>query len=241
MENCYSVYKHTFPNGKVYIGITSIKPKYRWKHNGTGYKGQRLIMSAILKYGWDNIKHEILLAGLTKEEAEAKEIELIAFYKSNKKEYGYNIDNGGNVNKHTEETKRKIIKATTGQKRTNETRANISRSKSGSKHTKETRLKIGLAGKGRKLSEQARTNISNAKKGEKNPNWHKKISRETINKRLQSDFYKKVAQMRQDGTVVKIFDRVNIASQETGICAANISRVCNNIRKSAGGYLWKYL
>ena len=35
----YSVYKHTFPNGKVYIGITKQNPLKRWR-NGTGYKGQ---------------------------------------------------------------------------------------------------------------------------------------------------------------------------------------------------------
>lgn len=32
----YSVYKHTCPNNKVYIGITSRKPEKRWK-NGYGY------------------------------------------------------------------------------------------------------------------------------------------------------------------------------------------------------------
>ena len=33
----YYVYKHTFPNNKVYIGITKQKPIRRWK-NGTNYK-----------------------------------------------------------------------------------------------------------------------------------------------------------------------------------------------------------
>lgn len=26
----YSVYKHTFPNGKVYIGMTGQEPEKRW-------------------------------------------------------------------------------------------------------------------------------------------------------------------------------------------------------------------
>lgn len=61
----YSVYKHTFPNGKVYIGMTSRKPKDRW-HNGKGYKTQSLIHKAIQEYGWNNVKHEILFENLTK-------------------------------------------------------------------------------------------------------------------------------------------------------------------------------
>lgn len=93
MEN-FSVYKHTLPNKKIYIGITSKKPIYRW-NNGKGYKNQSLFYRAILKYGWDNIKHEILFTGLSEREACEKEIELIAKYKSNDRKFGYNISNGG--------------------------------------------------------------------------------------------------------------------------------------------------
>ena len=94
----FCVYKHTFPNGKVYIGITSQKPEYRWD-NGNGYKTQKHFYNAIKKFGWDNIKHEILYSGLTKEEACNKEVELIELYKSNNQEYGYNKAFGGEVNK----------------------------------------------------------------------------------------------------------------------------------------------
>ena len=90
----YSVYKHTSPKGKVYIGITSMNPLKRW-NNGRGYKHNSYFYSAIQKYGWENIKHEILFDNLTKEEAEQKEIELIAKYKSNQRGYGYNLTSGG--------------------------------------------------------------------------------------------------------------------------------------------------
>lgn len=93
MLNNYCVYKHTCPNGKVYVGITSLNPLVRWK-NGYGYHNQ-VFYRAILKYGWDNIKHEILCEGLSKEQACQKEIELIACYKSNQSEFGYNVDGGG--------------------------------------------------------------------------------------------------------------------------------------------------
>ena len=121
-NNNYCVYKHTFPNGKVYIGITSQAPNRRWR-NGTGYcikdKGkyrQEMVAKAVIKYGWDNILHEIIFDGLSKEEAEQKEIDLIAKHKSDNKKYGYNIEHGGNANKTSEETKRKISEANKGKR-----------------------------------------------------------------------------------------------------------------------------
>ena len=134
MEN-YFVYKHTCPNGKIYIGITSQKPTKRWK-NGFGYRKDSHIYNAIIKYGWDNIKHEILFSNLTKDQAENKEIELIKLYRSTDRRYGYNIENGGNsVGKHSEESKRK---------------ASLHNPKYmlGKHHSKEVREKISKANKG---------------------------------------------------------------------------------------------
>lgn len=90
----YCVYKHTSPKGKVYIGITSQNPIRRW-NSGYGYKNNTHFWSAIKKYGWDNFKHEILFTNLTKEKACTKEISLIAHYKSNNPDYGYNLSSGG--------------------------------------------------------------------------------------------------------------------------------------------------
>lgn len=101
----YSVYKHTSPNGKIYIGITSMNPLYRW-NKGKGYKKNSHFWRAIVKYGWDNFKHEILFSGLTKDEVCEKEIELIAKYKSNDPKHGYNHESGGQT--LSEEDKRMI-------------------------------------------------------------------------------------------------------------------------------------
>lgn len=90
----YTVYMHTLPNGKCYIGLTKQNPVLRWDY-GHGYKHNEYFYRAIQKYGWNNIKHEILFTDLTKDEAEEKEIALIAQFKSNKRGYGYNIDAGG--------------------------------------------------------------------------------------------------------------------------------------------------
>lgn len=63
----YILYKHTFPNGKVYIGITSKNTaELRWK-KGRGYLTQEKMAKAIKEFGWDNIKHEILLSDIPEE------------------------------------------------------------------------------------------------------------------------------------------------------------------------------
>lgn len=90
-EENYKVYLHTFPNGKMYVGITRQNVEDRWQ-NGYGYKKQP-IYSEILKYGWDNIKHEVLFTNLDKNNAQIKEKELIQKY--NTINNGYNISIGG--------------------------------------------------------------------------------------------------------------------------------------------------
>lgn len=91
----YSVYRHTAPNGKVYIGITRQKPKYRWGKKGKGYIGNKHFYQAIQKYGWENFIHEILYINLEKEEAQEIEISLIYQYKSADPNFGYNNSLGG--------------------------------------------------------------------------------------------------------------------------------------------------
>lgn len=135
--NNYTVYKHTTPAKKVYIGITSNDVERRWQ-GGRNYKNNKYFTNAIKKYGWNNIKHEILFTDLFKEEAESKEIELIKKYKSNNIKYGYNIENGGNATgKLSEETKRKISLANKG------------RHFIGRKHTEEEKQRVSNKLKGR--------------------------------------------------------------------------------------------
>ncbi len=88
----YSIYCHTFPNGKKYIGLSKDCRK-RWGKDGLHYMQQSKISRAINKYGWENVKHEILVDGLTKEQAIQKEYELIILHDTIKN--GYNSAVGG--------------------------------------------------------------------------------------------------------------------------------------------------
>ena len=76
MDKSYSVYRHVFPTGETYIGITNGNVEDRWK-NGFGYESQRKFFKRIVATGWDNIKHEIMYSNLTEEQARKIEKELI--------------------------------------------------------------------------------------------------------------------------------------------------------------------
>lgn len=78
-NNNYSVYKLTFPNGNIYIGITCGCPETRWA-NGDGYKYNLEMYKAIQHFGWDNIQKEIIYSGLSNFEANSIESNLIKQY-----------------------------------------------------------------------------------------------------------------------------------------------------------------
>lgn len=107
-KNTYTIYMHVNKiNGKVYIGQTKQDPIKRWD-NGRGYLTSPLFYNAIEKYGWQNFDHIILYTGLSEEEANQLEEELIMKYDSTNTSCGYNIKFGGNNHSHSEETKKKI-------------------------------------------------------------------------------------------------------------------------------------
>ena len=131
LEKKYIVYMHIVPNRKKYIGITCNNINKRWR-KGKGYWSNEYFTNAINKYGWDNIQHLILFDNLSKKEAECKEKELINFHKTYKREYGYNIEKGGSLNKEvSNETREKLRKAATGVFPSIETRTKMSNSHKG--------------------------------------------------------------------------------------------------------------
>lgn len=174
-DKLYLVYKHTNKlNGKKYIGITMQEPNKRWL-NGKGYQNNDYFNKSITKYGWDNFSHEILYEHLTKEEAEQKEIEFITQYKSNQREFGYNIANGGNcVGSVSEETKKKISESHKGMTAWNKgLHIGIGKDNNfyGKKHNEETKQKISIANKGRKKTNEQIEKLRNSCK----ETWKKKI------------------------------------------------------------------
>ena len=94
MENHYTVYKLTDPDGKGYIGVTGKTVEERW-NKGRGYSRGTPIREAIRKYGWESFQHEILCEKLTRDGAEKLEKAFITYYDSSDPEKGYNRFLGG--------------------------------------------------------------------------------------------------------------------------------------------------
>ena len=81
----YYIYLHTCPNCKCYVGLSK-NPKQRW-NNGKGYKDNKEFYKDINKFGWDNIKHEIVAETYYGWIARKIEKFLITDFKKNGKAY----------------------------------------------------------------------------------------------------------------------------------------------------------
>lgn len=220
--NNYTVYKHTSPSGKVYIGITGKTVKERW-HGGNGYYRNAYFYKAIKKYGWQNIKHEVLFEGLTLAEAEAKERELIKLYKADDPRYGYNGTSGGESGwMPNEEARRKISEAHKG------LRYNI-----GVKFTEERKRHL-------------RENHADCK-GEKNSQFGRRWTPEEIAIRQAHRTYavggnhptaRPILQKDMNGNIVKRWGSISEASKV--FCRTSIKDVLKGKYKQHKGFLWEY-
>ncbi len=263
--NNYIVYKHISPSGKVYIGITCQKPERRWGKNGERYLhksrfGYTHFGKAIKKYGWENIKHEILFSNLTMEDACKIEKELIKKYNSDNILYGYNLTSGGESYRVSHYTREKLSLMRKGRKISQETREKLRLANIGKHASEEAKRKMSLAKigkpspkKGIPVSEETRNKISLANKGKHlgiplSEETKKKISM----KAKERGFYegmKKVIQILKERNSKKvmcvetkrIFNSVTEAGKYINKCNSGVSISCRFPKKTAGGYHWKFV
>ena len=226
----WSVYKHTSPNGKIYIGITHQKPEKRWLC-GYGYKSNHHFWNAISKFGWNNFDHEIIASGLTQKQAEQMEKDLVRKYNSTDKNFGYNVAEGGHV--LTEASRKKI--GDTRKER------GIKPWNTGRHLEQKTKDKISRANKGNRnhvvWTEEQKEKVRATKAGEKNPNYGKPMREET-KQRLLAVNEIPVVQICDDGE--RVYSSAKEAGDKTGIANCNITRVCKGQRATAGGFAWRY-
>lgn len=209
-EKTYVVYRHIFPNGKSYIGITCVKPYYyRWRA-GSSYSKQPKVYRAIRKYGWENIKHELLFENLCL--ADANEMEQAMIAKYNSVENGYNVSIGGGGTYGipcSEETKDKISRANRGKT-----------SPHGAEHLRRYREKYGSWNKGGHLT----------------PEQYRKIvaeRRARCNKPISA--YNPITFER-----VLHFECGADAARAMGVSRSNIARCAKGGRPTSAGYIWRY-
>lgn len=245
-KNGYIVYVHTSPSGKKYVGITQQKPSKRWK-NGLGYNIQPYFFKAIQKYGWDNFEHEILYRGLTKEQAEEKEMLLIALYQSNDFRYGYNLSNGGQCSETmTDRTKRLLSESRKGKPV-----EHFERYLSGKRRgviqyslSMEMIREFESATEAERETGALRGAITKACDGRgytaKGYIWRWTQDDESTCAKDVSEKLNKINQYDLDGNFIKQWNSNTEATNYYGLPVGSISKACKGIRKSAGGFIWEY-
>lgn len=228
-NNNYCVYKHTTPSGKAYIGITKQAVNKRWK-NGAGYELCTAFNRAIVKYGWDNITHEILETGLDKATACKMEQDYIALFDSTNPERGYNLTNSG---EHYEMPEY-LRKETAERIRRNyaehpEIGAKISAAQIGRKASAETRAKMSAARK-RYISEhpETREKCGALFRGRKRP--------AEFSEKLRKANYKRVLCLETGD----VFNSVKDAAAAFGVPRTSISNVLTGRAKTAAGLRFQY-
>lgn len=230
----YLVYKYVFPNNKIYIGITSRTLEERWK---SGYRHCPYVLNAIKKYGKKNISRIILFEGLTKEEAEQKEIELIAQYKSNQKKYGYNIENGGKcASSIAEQTKKQISNKLKGIVRNQEFKNKISCA------NKKRWIEKSNEEKEKEIERLKKINIGRTpwNKGKKGLQKHTEEWKKQASERMKKYNEKNMKKVLCVETNI-IYNSLNEASRILNISQGNISMCLCGKRNIAGGYHWQYV
>ena len=260
-QYCVYIHKNKI-NNKVYVGITSQKPVYRWK-NGKGYpqSTQLKMYNAIKKYGWDNFEHIIVAEALTYEEATRLEQDLILKYDSFLN--GYNMSLGGDGNKgHViSDELRQQMKLThqvphpgaKGKTFSEEHKKHLSEARRGKKmkpHTAETKKKISNALSGKIVSEETRKKMSEAAKGRKV--WNKglvgikghKQTEETRQKIAEKNGYNVAAYDPITNILQYTFTSITEAAkylrEETQYKKANRNMLANCIKleKIYCGFMW---
>lgn len=245
----YTVYKHTNKiNGKCYIGQTMQTDLTRRWTGGNGYRETPHFHRAIKKYGWSGFTHEILETGLTKEEADEREIYYIKLYRSNDQNLGYNIREGGhNCGTLSPEGREKIVRCSSG--------ANAPVAKAIDIYDLTGKL-VKTTGTLKEASAFLGTSCgavtSHCKKNtgtlkgymchyNSETKGRKQLPKEMVfSVRENRRNYRPVAQYDLDGNLIKVYPAIKYAVAETGANRTEVT-VCMNKpnRISTGGFMWR--
>ena len=262
------IYILTSPTGKSYIGQTIRPIKERLEEHRTGKSsGCRAIYNAIQKYGWENFEkdyYECPYEDLNFDE------ELLIREMGTLAPKGYNLKEGGDNGRLSEEIKQKISEAHVGKTLSYETKRKMSEAHIGKTLSDETKRKIGEAQQGDKNhrygktpsgetkqklresqigkthSEETKQKMSEKHRGEKNHNYGKTASDETKQKmseaRKGEKNYnsKRVYQYDLEGNLVGSFGSTEEAGRHLKKSGSNIAMCARGERKTAHKFKWSY-
>ena len=253
MTKIWTVYRHISPSGKVYIGITSKPIEKRW-NKGKGYINCKSFYNAIVKYGRDNIKHEVLFTNLLEVKAKSLEVDLIRHYKN--LGISYNITDGGDGMtgyKHSEITLMKLRKSLKGRVSPNK----------GIPMRESTKEKLSKLNKGKSLSIETRMKISQSNSGINHPFYDKSLSKEHRYKislahigtklgdnlgferrsKSRDNYCKAVEQLDDNLNIIKTFRSAIDAAKfysKSKSAASKITECCRGTRNKTLNSKWRY-
>ena len=219
----YIIYKYTSPSGGVYIGQTHNDLKTRAGNSGKQYcysGKQTAIARAIKKYGWDSFQKEILFTGLTSDEADQKEKELIKEYRE--KGECYNICSGGKGVPGAREHKVCQYSLDGEYIKTWNTIKEACEALYGNKNI-EANIVRCCQGRGHRAYGYI---------------WKYAESDNEI--KPVTPYRAPVCQFTKDGCLIATYSTIRAASQATGIGETSIGNNLRGWSKSAGGFSWKF-
>lgn len=175
-------------NGKVYVGQAQFVTRRLYEHKyhlERGTDKSTVLQRSVEKYGLDNFSMSVLEI-CPIEKLNEREIYWIEQYKSNNKEYGYNLSSGGESGlrgyKFPKEFGERISARMTGKHLTEEHKQKISTSQKGKPKPigMGAKLSAAISGKnhwnwGKETSAESKDRMSKAHSGENNHNFGKKL------------------------------------------------------------------
>lgn len=249
-------------NGKKYIGqAVNLKVRKRkflnW--NNPKYAGD-YINQARIKYNSNEYWNYEILEFCNKEDLNEKETYYISYFKSNLKEFGYNLTEGGGGTFGyvlSEETKRKMSIANSGEKNgfygkhhSEETKRFLSEMRIGKyngedngfygkHHSEESKRKMSNARKKRIITEETKRKLSIINSGENNGMYGRNHSEET-KRRLSKLRSIPILQYDLNMNLIREWESAKSVMNELGFNNSRIGRNCKGIISKAYGYIWRY-
>jgi group I intron endonuclease len=220
-------------NGKQGIGQTVRKLKERIYEHKKG-RGSLLLHRAIRKYGIENFKW--ISFSCSEDDMDWMETFLIKELKTQVPN-GYNLENGGNKNKHHHELSKQKMK---------ENHPDTSGENNpffGKHHSEETNQNNKLHHLGKCATLKTKNKMSESQIGIKNHFFGKYHKERTINimKEKRKLRCKKIYLVNENDNIIKIYDTMIMAAKDNKISPDSVGKICHGIHnKSRNGLIFKF-
>lgn len=257
------IYKFTFPNGGIYIGETiNIFNRFRrhWYNSSKKkYKEYNYpINRAIRKYGWENVKKEILVTNIPFNSIRNIETFWIRYYKYFLKRKVYNLRDVSEAHQPSLESIKKMSFNGSERGKKGEKSSSAKKVFQINKSTGKIIKEWGSIIDASRILKIRHTHISGVcKKKDRRKTtggfiwvYKSQYSREDIKKRVEQSnirLYKGTTPKplrqidRNTNKVLKEFKSIKEASEISGIPACRISSVCNGYSPLSYGFKWEFI